>query len=99
MSGHSRRKPQRKNSYPLLKQLAEVATDEWWKNRLILYSEGSLPRGVLLNGAVISYVNATTEAHYELSEDLESAYREICAFFALHIKIGPSAITEPVIEK
>jgi len=96
MTVHNRRRPARKNSYPLLKQIAEAATDDWWRERLVMYSEGSLPRGVLLNGMVISYVYGSTESHYELSEDLVAAYKEVCAFFAHHTKIGPSTTFESV---
>lgn len=95
---HNRRRPTRKGTYPLLKQIADVATDDWWRARLQDYSEGSLPRGVVLNGMVISYVHGGTEAHYELSCDLPSAYRELCAFFGHHAKVAPAQTPEMAME-
>jgi hypothetical protein len=92
MSGTTTRKyGTRKIVYPLLARIAEVATDEWWKAYMADCSRGALPKGVTLSGSVVSYVHASEIAHYELSPDPPAAYKELCAFFALHPKVAPTS--------
>jgi hypothetical protein len=85
---YSRRYGRKVTTYPLFDQVANVATDERWRAYFKECAKGMLPRGVVLNGRVISYVHGT-EAHYELSVEPERAYRELCAFFARHPKTAP----------
>jgi hypothetical protein len=92
MSGTTARKyGTRKIIYPLLARIADVATDEWWKVYMADCSRGALPKGVTLSGSVVSYVHASEIAHYELSPDPLAAYKELCAFFALHPKVAPTS--------
>jgi hypothetical protein len=90
MTGGGRTRGAGRSAHPLLEQVADVATDEWWKNYLLDCSRRQLPKGVTLNGTIISYSYMGATSHYELSPAPEQAYRELCSFFALHLKVAPT---------
>ena len=80
----------KKIMYPLFDSIATIATDPWWAEYLRTCARGGLPKGVSLNGSVITYSYMSDVAHYHLSPSPENAYQELCAFFSQYLRVTPT---------
>jgi hypothetical protein len=81
-----KRGKQRKSSiHPIFEEAAAVADNPVWRNRFLSYGKGMLPKGVSLNGNIISYTKMNNPIMYELPRDAESAYLQLQIFFERHL--------------
>lgn len=78
----------KKTVYPLFEELSTQAIGTKWEDLFKNCAKGNLPKGVNLNGRVISYSRLNEIEHYELSQNSKEAFAELCQFFTSHSAVG-----------
>lgn len=74
--------------HPLIAAASLKAPNEWWKKFLTSLAFGTLPKGITINGPILSYSKMGETIHYELSLEPEPCCKEIITILCRHLSLS-----------